>query len=306
MHFCGQCGLQLPPGSTVCPRCGAPVDPDLVGEDDMHTDDATIPVHLAYTRNPSNPDYQPTITPFSPPQQQPLILRPDGSGYIPDEQIAGEPTNAVSRLSPVMQTPIPPTQLNMPASYPTNIPPFASNNPAGSAPYWNYPPQAGTGYQSLPGQYDAAPLPARSERGRIIVLLLILFCLLGILAGMIYYFLNFVLQKPVLTPSQQAQGVITQYYDDVNNGNYQAAYDLWANKPLPYDQFVQGYAHTQHDNITFDSTTAMANGDVHVMITINATEQRGAGTVTSVYKGSYVVGQVNGTWKILRGSFHKV
>ena len=298
MHFCGQCGLQLPPGSTVCPRCGAPVDPDLVWEDDMHTDDATLPVHLARTQNPSDPDYQPTITPFSPPQQQPLILRPDERGYIPDEQIAGEPTSAVSRLSPVTQTPMPPTRLN--------TPPVASNNPAGNAPYWNYPPQAATGYQSLPGQYDAAQLPTGRERGRILVLLLILFCLLGILAGMIYYFLNFVLHKPVLTPSQQAQAVITQYYDDVNSRNYQAAYDLWANKPLPYDQFVQGYAHTQHDNIIFDSTTPMANGNVQVMITITATEQRGVGTVTSVYKGSYVVGQVNGTWKILRGSFRKV
>jgi hypothetical protein len=71
MIFCGQCGLQLAPGTTRCLRCGAAIDePGTPGHGmDMHPDDATIASQALQlnTRNPASP------SPVSPPQ--PLVLR---------------------------------------------------------------------------------------------------------------------------------------------------------------------------------------------------------------------------------------
>ena len=42
MLFCGQCGLQLAPGSTACPRCGTVTQPTLPPLDNPHSEDPTM------------------------------------------------------------------------------------------------------------------------------------------------------------------------------------------------------------------------------------------------------------------------
>ena len=73
-----------------------------------------------------------------------------------------------------------------------------------------------------------------------------------------------------------------------------------------YDQFASGYANTQHDDISFGTITPNADGTVTVDLTILATETTSTGTVKSAYQGSYIVGQQNGAWKLLKGNFSKV
>jgi len=73
-------------------------------------------------------------------------------------------------------------------------------------------------------------------------------------------------QTPVLTPEQEAQAVITQYYTDINNKNYRAAYNLWANYPQSYETFAQGFAHTRHDDIGFGNSAQQGDGTVRVPV----------------------------------------
>src|SRR6266567_4459302 len=95
-----------------------------------------------------------------------------------------------------------------------------------------------------------------------------------------------------------------------NKRDYHAAYNLWGrdpqNPPPTYDQFASGYANTQHDDITFGTITPNADGTVTVDLTILAMEITSTGTVKSTYQGSYIVGQQNGAWKLLKGNFSKV
>jgi serine/threonine protein kinase len=116
---------------------------------------------------------------------------------------------------------------------------------------------------------------------------------------------------PTLTPSQQATVEVQNFYDDINNRNYQAAYSLLGSQfqsSQPYDQFTSGYAHTEHDNLTTGAVTALSDGTFNVPATVVATEDNvpGPGTHQSTYQGYYIVGQENGTLKILSANFSKV
>lgn len=107
------------------------------------------------------------------------------------------------------------------------------------------------------------------------------------------------------TPSQQAKALISQFFTDINNRDYQNAYNIWSTPPRPYDQFASGYANTRHDDIFFDNITPLSDGTVSVAITINATEDTSGGTMMSTYQGTYIVGIQNGAWKIFSGKFNK-
>ena len=165
----------------------------------------------------------------------------------------------------------------------------------------------------MPGFYGTTPATART-RGRVrnIVLVLILLVLLlasGAIA--VYLFIIRPSTPPPPTPSQQAQVVLQQFYDNLNKRDYQSAYNLLGQKfqqGQSFSNFAGGYAHTQHDAITFESIIPLTDGTVRVAMTINATEDAASGTGVqhSVYKGSYIVGQENGTWKILSGNLNKV
>jgi len=236
------------------------------------------------------------------PPQQPLILRsPDGGFGTLEQRDATNRTNApgyadvAPAYNPEVQTP---------------YPRFA----AGDASHPGFTSQGSVG-ASMPGLSGAAPATTRSRRrGRTIALLLILFVLLFANGAIALYL--FVIRPSTAppTPSQQAQATLQQFYDDINKRDqqgYQNAYNLLGHmlqQGQPYSNFAGGFAHTRHDDITFDAITPLADGTVKVAMTIHATEDAASGTGVqhSTYKGSYIVGQENGMWKILSGNLSKV
>ncbi|HJT58009.1 MAG TPA: serine/threonine-protein kinase [Ktedonobacteraceae bacterium] len=111
---------------------------------------------------------------------------------------------------------------------------------------------------------------------------------------------------PTPTSAQQARATIQQFYADINKGDYRDAYSLFGSKlqnGQTYDNFKSGFAHTKHDDIQFGTETANSNGTFNVPITIHATEDNvpGPGMHQSTYHITYLVGKVNGRWKILDG-----
>jgi len=305
MVFCGQCGLQLPSGKPTCPRCGTPTEPefDLVAED-PHANDPTLAALSSYA-----PDYPRPSVPSSSPQQQKLVLRPidNNSNFSPPA--ANNPTGMMNAQShwdyqdyPSYDqgTPIQPAQPNIDLSYPAYIPQTS---------------QIDKGHQPVANQYGNIPaqIPVRKGKGRTVALLLILLGLLVVLGALALFVLkqNGLLGgNPTPTPSQQAQALISQYYNAINQKDYRSAYNLRTDirhTSTSYNHFVAGYAKTQHDDITFDNITPLADGTVKVAITIHANEENTPGTVTQhTYQGYYIVGQQNGVWKILNGNFQQL
>lgn len=307
MVFCGQCGLQLAPGSTTCPRCGSVTEPDLSIED-PHLYDPTILTSFPAPQTPHPPVSEVQRPPVSPMPQQPprLVLRPDSNpGY--NAPTPSDPTSTMSSPPPHQQ------------AYNSYPPQSGGTYPTQPAPY--------AGYQSLPEQFGVEePLPPRRRSGgRIAVLLSILIVLLLLLGIMAAVALNPGLLKsilgrsptptPIVSPtalsaSDHARAVMNEYYNDINTQNYQGAYNLWSNdfqSTHKLSDFEAGYAHTRHDDLTINSLTPLADGTISTDITIKATEDAASGgTVVSVYHGIYIVGQENGVWKILSGNFQKV
>ena len=317
MVFCGQCGLQLAPESTTCPRCGSVTEPDLSIED-PHLNDPTIVTSFSapQTPQPHVPDVQHPPISQAPQQPQRLVLRPDSN--------PGYHTPAPYEPTSMMTTPVsPPNQ----QAYDEYSPQSGGTYPTQPAPYSGSAFPNNAGYQSLPGQFGSGePLPSkRSRGGRIAALLTILVILLLLLGASAALALNPSLLKgffggptptPIVTPtvltaSDHARAVMNNYYNDINTQNYQGAYNLWGNdfqSTHKLSDFEAGYAHTHHDDLTINSLTPLADGTISADITIKATEDdsTGTGTVISVYHGIYIVGQENGVWKILSGNFQKV
>jgi hypothetical protein len=327
MIFCGQCGLQLAPNNTICPRCGAAIDPDVIFTEDPHSNDPTAALPPKSPPRPSQPTVQ-RPGPFTPAQQQPLILRPDGTI---GNQLANEPTSLVDSPAYGPRTPMTPSVPSR-SSYPGFTPQSGADYlpPTQQASYPGLTPQSNIRYQPLPGEYiptlsTQPPAPVRRGRSRVVSLLVILFGLLVILSAMAVFILqrNDILFRnapptptatSTPTPSQRAQALVQQYYNDINDKDYQASYSLLGTafqQSQPYDQYSQGYAHTRHDDISFISVTPQTDGTVQVVITIHATEDdpSGSGTVVSNYQASYIVGPdtgSNGPWKILSGTSKKL
>jgi len=194
--------------------------------------------------------------------------------------------------------------------------PYSYRNP--SALQSGFPSQESPGYQHVSDQYAPAQPAKRRKKGGAVVLLIILLVLFVIVSGTTLVVLrqngwlgnSGTPTPPTPSPSQQAQALVQQYYDDINKRDYQDAYNLWGRDPQhpppTYDQFASGYANTQHDDITFGPITPNADGTVTVNLTILATETTSTGTQVSTFQGSYIVGQQDGAWKLLRSSFSKV
>jgi hypothetical protein len=273
MAFCGQCGTLLSPRDVNCPRCGAVTEPDL-GAEDVQTDAPTIASSLS--NYPSGvqalqADPQRPASPPSAPGQQKLVL----------------PGNA----SP-------------------------ANESAGIMEAESYAPPTPPGF--LPPSNMQAAQPAKRRRNAVMVAFITTLLILLVVAGSVTaivlrqsgFFGNNNPPPPLLTPAQRARALLQRYYYDINNRYYHDAYNLWWDDPQnprpTYDRFVRGYANTQHDDITFDAITPNADGTVRVDLTIAATETTTTGTTISTYQGSYIVGQRNGSWKIVRGNFQKI
>ena len=326
MIFCGQCGFQLSPGIARCPRCGTAVDtniPTVAGE--THTDDPTIASPSLRTGQPSLPGMFPGQsslsgmppgqlsqhgTPFTPNNQQRLVLRPGTN--TPDYNTQQQAYDATSRVDA--------------PNYPTNAPAYPGYGTQGMGNYQtqNVPPpnqmtQSGGNYQTynqsfagIPqqGQYDAQQQASRSRnRGRITGLILVLLGLIFIFGAVVVFTTQHHNGSTGGTgsqssPTQQAQAVVQQYYDDINKHDYGSAYALWKNNSQSLANFSQGFQNTVNDQLTINQVAQQADGTVKITVAVSATEKTtSGGQQQSSYQGNYVLAQqTDNSWKIISGT----
>ena len=195
MVFCGQCGYQLAPGNTVCPRCGTPVDPDLnLTMDNPEPDNPTVASGFIHAPTQARPGIRPPGngspgSRLTPAQQEQLILGPDGNTYDPNAPIANDPTSMMGASTYAVPEQAPPVNPNAGMSYPGYAQQNFGNYPQQGGAYPGYMPPGGTGYQPQADHYEAmrAELAARNRTGRIVGLLLILLGLLLIIGAMVLY-----------------------------------------------------------------------------------------------------------------------
>lgn len=168
MVFCGQCGYQLAPGDTVCPRCGAQTEAETIEYDPGAYNPTEISHAILNAPTQGVPPQNRGSQPRQPEQQGPLVLGP----MTPHRGLSNEATTSMNSQT------YPPQQ-----AYP------------------GYPQQAGTGmygynvggYQQ---QYQAgqsavvAQLLEASRKGKITALLLILFGLLLLIVAIIIFLLT--------------------------------------------------------------------------------------------------------------------
>ncbi len=317
MVFCGQCGLHLPSGTTRCPRCGAVADATADANIDAFPTDAPTSASLPYAQRSQvgvYPEESHTSTPFTPYEPQKLVLRSGdyGNGVLEND----EPTSEMN--APDYRTP---------RNFATNTPYISEASNVG------YPVQTAHTYQNegytpgytanvppggaMPTGYPS-PAPIQQKRRRTLPLLLAILVLLLVLSGSTFFVVerlhllgntgsgNGGITTPA-SPIEQAKGLVQQYYDDINNKNYQDAYGLWkwgANAPS-ITAFENGYANTEHDALTITDATQQSDGTVKVSLTIVATERINGGTQQHTYTGYYIVGKDAGTWKILHGILNR-
>ncbi|HEY1349071.1 MAG TPA: zinc ribbon domain-containing protein [Ktedonobacteraceae bacterium] len=163
MVFCGQCGYQLGPGDTTCPRCGAQTEADLSNaqHDTYHPTEIS---HAILERPPTQGAPSPaSASQFRQPAapQAPLILGP----LATNEQLANETTSQ-------MYAP--------PGAYPQQVGSGMYGYPAG---YQPYPAAAGQ-------EASVLQLLESSRRGKISSLLLILFGLVLLIGAMLIFLLT--------------------------------------------------------------------------------------------------------------------
>ncbi len=310
MVFCGQCGLHLPSNITRCPRCGAVADATSDADVDTFPTDAPTAESRMYAQHPqanAHPDALYPPIPAASAEQQKLVLH--AGDYGRSFSADNEPTNVIS--APDYRT-----RQNTPIDFQPNVS------------YTGYPIPTSTVHQNgsvspretVSPDYPLPP-PKQQRKRRVVPLLVALFSLLIVLGAATFFAVNrFHLfshvsgtkggttQNTPPVPTEQAKGVVQQYYTDVNNKNYEEAYSLWnwgANAPS-LSTFKRGYANTEHDDLTINSATQLGDGTVRVVLTIVATERVNNGVQYHTYAGYYIVGQDGGTWKILRGILNRI
>ncbi len=324
MDFCGQCGYRLAPGNTRCPRCGSVTDVDI-SAGDPHLYDPTMVIPPTPNVGPLTPQPETQLSEGNyfvsptPPQQQKLVLRSNDSGPGSGSQTASDPNRQMT-----VQEPLSPFNPNRGASYPGYPPQSGGNYVSPATSYPSFMPAPEYAYQQAPGQIgDLTPRGSRGRGMGLLIGLLVLLLILGSVAG--FFIIPGFLKglhgnnaatpgagttaAPTLTTADHAHTVIQQYYADINNKDYQSAYNLWGSdfqNSYSYDKFAAGYAHTMHDDVTINSLTTNADGTVTTRITLVALEDTVNGQVTSTYQGTYIIGQENGTWKFLSGTLTKV
>lgn len=110
-------------------------------------------------------------------------------------------------------------------------------------------------------------------------------------------------------PAEQAHSIIQRFYDNINKRDYHAAYSLLGNifqRSQPYNTFAQGYVHTEHDDISFQSIKLLPKGYIEVLIIIKATEQVALDKNIATYQATYIIGKENNTYKMLEGSSEEI
>ncbi len=184
MVFCGKCGFQLTSGNITCPRCGTPIETELISGESQ-PDSPTIAASTIFSANQSYAGTQETISPSRPVEQQPLILGTNPNDYGSAEQMANEATNRMGSQNAGTG------QIPTRAVYPDYMPQSAANYPQQRASYPGYTMHSDTStpYQQ---QFGASSEDAEKvrARGRIAGLLLILIGLLFILGAMVLFILT--------------------------------------------------------------------------------------------------------------------
>ncbi len=337
MAFCGQCGLLLNTNATTCPRCGTQTDfaattPGTPANDSSatiiaHTNNSQ-PGRASYTPSPQSPAIP------SPDATKAVYYAAPGENVYPGQHSPhpadhsyptpgtfdpGFPLDSSNSMPPGVSSP--------------NFIPQASNQAPLQGMY-----QPGVIPITDPGYPSQPPTPPRkTNKGLIIVIIVLIVALVTVTTllfalGSNQFAAIFgtkntptvqntpIAQATATTPSttqasqtpqttatteptQQAQATIQQYYVDINNQNFQDAYNLWVSNPDTYDHFKQGFAHTHHDAITLGEAVTQTDGTVLVYLTVQATEDAAAGgTQISTYQGYYTVEQqADGSWKIING-----
>ena len=100
------------------------------------------------------------------------------------------------------------------------------------------------------------------------------------------------------TEQQKAVQVVRNYYDAINNKNYERAYQYWGSNGTAshqtFNQFKQGFANTASVQVTIGEPGRLdgAAGSIYVAIpvTLRATT---VNKVTQRYQGSYTLRRVN-------------
>lgn len=322
MVFCGQCGLLIPPDSTKCPRCGAPVDENPVGQQ-------------APTANDINNETQ--VSMHAMPQHQPGQPGDAYSARTQQEQGGYETYSNNSAPTSAMPSSTRPTP-----AYPAP-PPHTSNpyNPIVPSPYpykqqqEGYPPPQSSPY------YQPQPATNSPRRGKgllitlVILTVLLVFVIAGVLlAGPGRLFpptannatattvpqttpttADTATAQPTDTPeatatptpqttptptvtSAQAESVVYKYYNYINAQQYQQAYDTWAHINQTYDDFKNGFATTAKDTIQTISSSDDPQG-MKISLTLQALSTDGQ---TTMYSGYYIV---DGSLKFVDGQMHK-
>lgn len=286
--YCGECGALVGSQDRVCRRCGAPVEPSpgLVADSSL-TDAPTMmgtPPPPAYQTLP-NPRGQESPAPGYAAQQPPAW----GASYSP------EPPHESATFT------------------------VADSRPGTPPPY------PGAGAQPPPYRTSGPGQAPRQRRSWPLVLAVALVALALIVGGGLVLILHGpggnpqgngitptasgTTQTPgtTVTPSPTsvtlnittAEALIQQYYDDINAGNYDAAYNLLApeyQKNQSRQSFVNGFKTTRHDTLHIDNAVQQADGTVQVNIHLQAEQTNG--TVKN-FSGYYIVTQENGQLLIL-------
>ncbi len=335
MLFCGQCGLQLAPGSAACPRCGSITQPTLPPVDNPYSEDPTI------ASDPRLP-LQPPQTPYPQvPGYAPLPLAPGSSNPYATEQIPGTPTPAPLPTDRVSHPGYPdyPRNPGVPGypDYSGQVPPAGDNYATQRMPDTGFPPPGNINYpSSTPGYTDfarggnVAPPPQErtpQRRGKVgPILFLLAFLIVASVTVIFFVKPAWLFSSPNITPTPtgttanatvtptatatvtvtttsgptailQAQATVQSYYTDINNKDYQSAYNLWLSYPQSETQFASGFTNTIQDSLTITSATQLPDGTVQVSITLVAQSTTG----TTTFNGYYIVQQYNGSWMIQRG-----
>ncbi|GHO96240.1 hypothetical protein KSF_062880 [Reticulibacter mediterranei] len=298
MSFCGQCGNLLAPNAKKCPRCGATVP-----------NDASTVQAQSENLSSAEEDYA---------TQQSVDSRET-------EWMASGDQNAKSTAGPADWEQTIPPHAAAGSFYPPSYNMPAENHPIGVSPSFmpggeTYPdptpsPDYPMNYPESSYHTPAPPAPTKkSSTALTLAIIAFVFAaaltatLLAMKPGTLDRLLGHIATPTVTaitptpsptaakTPEQQAQAVIEQYFNYINQKNYQAAYNLWTPSPSSYQSFVNGFAHTKHDDIQTGSITQQNDGTVQVPIVITALTDK---DTKDTFSGYYVVGQQpDGSWKI--------
>ncbi len=102
--------------------------------------------------------------------------------------------------------------------------------------------------------------------------------------------------------TEPAKQVIQQYYVDLNNHDYQAAYNLFGpeyQQNMSYTIFFRDYKNFVHGDVTFESVTIIGVDTVNIVVTVHAMRTSPQiGSRSLITRHGYQVVLHNGIWKI--------